>query len=116
MANILVESKKHGTIVEFTPEQWDNMKRTGHDKAWKVLSTEGLLPEKKFTPIEFSQTNHVERFGNSEQSTHLDIEFKLDDYRKLLDDAGVKYNHQIKNPLKLKELWEKFKNNDDFSA
>jgi len=28
------------------------------------------------------------------------------DYRKLLDESGVKYNKNIKNPEKLKEIYE----------
>lgn len=111
MGNILVESKKHGTIQEFTPEQWANLKATGHASAWKVLSAEGLLPAKEtIKPVSF---NTIERFGDEE--THLDVEFTVD-YRKLLDEAGVKYNPRIKDPAKFKALWEKFKSNDDFSA
>ena len=94
---MILESKKDGRIIELTLEQWRNFENTGHSRFWKVIDSE-IIPKAE-------QINFVQQFG---QPTTLEVEYHFD-YRKLLDESGVKYNKNIKNPEKLKEIYEQNK-------
>lgn len=107
--HIIAESKKTGNIVEFTAQQWENMTSTGHSGYWKVLSYDIVPASVQVKNI--SEVKEIETIADfSEPLTYLDLEFKLD-YRKLLDESGVKYNKNIKNPEKLKAIWEEYNYN-----
>jgi hypothetical protein len=93
---MLAESKKTGRQVEFTLEQWRNMENTGHAKNWRIIDA-GIIP--KIEQI-------VKPFGIEPKT--IDVEYHIS-YRKLLDEAGIKYNKNIKNELKLKEIYEQNK-------
>ena len=95
---MLVESKKTGKIIEFTLEQWRNLEDSDHARNFKIIDA-GILPKVEKIDI-------VKPFG--EKSTTLTVEYFID-YKKLLDEAGIKYNKSIKNPAKLKELYEQNK-------
>lgn len=95
---MLVESKKTGRLAEFTLEQWRNLENTGHARHWKVIDA-GIVPK-------VEQINFIKPFG--QEPITLDVEYHVD-YRKLLDEAGVKFNKNIKNEEKLKELYEQNK-------
>lgn len=95
---IVVESKKTGEVRGFTCEQWENMKATGHDIYFRIIDASGLLPE-PVEPVAFAEEE------NKEPKTHITIDYELD-YGKLMDEMGIKYNHAIKKPEKLKALYE----------
>ena len=103
MDKIITAESKKGNIVEFTQAQWDNMVHTGHSGFWKVLNEE-ILPVHN-QPVQINEIREVETIESFGGTTYLDIEYRVD-YRKLLDQAGVKFNKNIKNPDKLKELYE----------
>jgi len=88
---VIAESKKTGNQVEFTLEQWRNFERTGHAKNWKVIDAGIVEKVEKIEVIPFSRT--------------LDVEYHLN-YRKKLEDAGIKFDKRIKDEYKLKEIYE----------
>lgn len=94
---MIVESKKTGRQFELTLEQWRNFEKSGHARNFKVIDA-GIVPV-------FDKVEPV-RFG---EPTTLEVEYHLN-YRRLLDEAGIKYNKNIKNELKLKEIYEQNKN------
>ncbi len=95
---MLVESKKTGRLIELTLEQWRNFENTGHARNWRVIDA-GIIPQ-------VEQINFVKPFGQEPVTT--DIEYHLN-YRELMDKAGIKYNKNIKNELRLKEIYEQNK-------
>lgn len=95
---MLVESKKTGRLIELTLEQWRNFENTGHARNWKIIDAE-IVPK-------VEQIDFVKPFGQSPVTLEVEYHF---DYRKLLDEAGVKYNKNIKNEEKLKEIYEQNK-------
>ncbi len=95
---MIAENKRTGKVVEFTLEQWRNLENTGHAIGWKVIDA-GIV--QKTDQIDF-----VKPFGK--EPTALTIEYHLN-YRKLLDEAGIKYDKRIKNQLRLKEIYEQNK-------
>jgi hypothetical protein len=105
MDKIIIAENKRGLIFQFTQQQWDNMVNSGHARTWKILEEE-IAPVID-QPIKVQEVEHIE---NIDFKTYLDVEVQLD-YSYLLDQAGVKYNKRIKDPKKLKAIWEKSQEN-----
>ena len=90
---MLAESKKSGRIVEFTLEQWRNMELTGHARHWIVIDA-GIVD--KLEKVD------VLKFG---EPTTLNIEYHTN-YRKLLEENGIKFDKRIRSEKRLKEIYE----------
>jgi len=99
MKKIVAENIRTGEAVEFTLEAWENLKKTGHSKYWRVTDTSALVPE-TVTPIVFS----------SEDAKELVLAPNplLIDWRQKLIDENIPFNKSIKNPEKLKEIYENY--------
>jgi len=97
------QNKRTGNFAEFTLEQWRNMEKTGHARYWKIIDA-GVIPKEDV--IDFSV--------KKEEIEPVDLTVDYDmDYKKLLDEAGVEYNHSIKKPEKLKAIWDEYKQKNE---
>ena len=68
----------------FTLEQWENLERTGHTNNWKIIDDSALVDDK----------------------VEMVVDFEFRSWEQKLLDAGVDYNKRIKNPDKLKAIYE----------
>lgn len=76
--------KKTEQESSFTLEQWENLERTGHAGNWKIIDDSALVAER------------AEKVP--------DVEFKT--WATKLEEEGIEYNKSIKNPDKLKVIYE----------
>ena len=109
MGKMIIAENSNGLVCQFTEEQWGNLVRSGHTRKWKVLDeTDEEVIKQPVVIKEIETVDSVESFGDIE--TYYDLSYTLRDYSHLLDEAGIKYNKRIKDPEKLKAIWEKAQN------
>ena len=76
--------KKTEQESDFTLEQWENLERTGHANNFKLIDASNLVEDgAEIVP---------------------DVEFKT--WEQKLKEEGIEYNKNIKNPDKLKVIYE----------
>jgi hypothetical protein len=108
MDKIIVAENSRGLVCQFTETQWSNMVASGHSRKWKILSDDlATVTTDPVNVTEVKEIETIESFGD----TYVDIEFRIN-YRKLLTEAGVKFNPRIKDPAKLKALYDNFKEHE----
>jgi hypothetical protein len=94
MKTIVAENKRTNETVEFTFEQWMNLEKSGHSKYWRITDTSALVPD-EVIPVVFSKEKEIK-----DEET---------DWRQKLIDENIPFNKSIKNPDKLKEIYENYK-------
>lgn len=81
---ILAINKKTDQEVAFTLEQWENLERTGHAQNWKILDDSALVSE----------------------SIEMVVDFEFKNWEQKLIDADIPYNKRIRDPEKLRAIYE----------
>ena len=98
MKTIVAENKRTNETVEFTFEQWTNLEKTGHSKYWRITDTSALIPD-EVIPVVFSKEEEIIDIIKDEET----------DWKQRLIDENIPFNKSIKNPDKLKKIYEDYK-------
>lgn len=77
-------NKRTDEETDFTLEQWENLERTGHTDNWKVVDDSALVDD----------------------NVEMVVDFEFSRWEQKLNDSGIKYDKRIKDPEKLKAIFE----------
>lgn len=95
---IIAENKASGEVTAFTIEEWENLERSGNAYRFKVVDDSELANIEPVEPVV------------------MDIEFALIPWDEKLEEEGIKYDKRIKDPEKLREIYEKAMEEKDIAG